>query len=144
MGIIVDQNSDANSIDDWAIVSGTTVSNIISADLSFIQSIQAYFTYAVDISVGGQSTGIGYIYDSGADTFSPPPVNYVALLQADVNALQGAYLQILSDYNAAIADSHQSDADSGIAAGITDASASYSTNESTPFTSLVGIVSTGG
>lgn len=70
MGVIVDPNIDPASIDNWALVSNSLVTNIIAAQQSFIETISQSYDYAVNTSVGGQSPKIGDTYNSGSDTFS--------------------------------------------------------------------------
>lgn len=146
MGVLVDANPNTAAVDSWALVSGTTVSNIISANHSFIVSIQGSYDYLVDIDYGAQSPApsAGWSYNPGNDSFSAPPIDYSAILEADIYAIQSYYIQALNDYAAAVADSQQSAADAGISNGLSDASGTYSANEAAPFAALVALVSTGG
>lgn len=141
MGVIVDQNSDPSSVDSWALVSGTTVSNMISANLSFIQSIQGSYDYLVDVSVGGQSpVAAGYIYDSGNDTFAAPPPDWISIVRAEYNSLYVSLAQLLSDAsNLSSADKATAYADS-----VADSSGSFTTNEASLADSIAAYIAGGG
>lgn len=72
LSIIVDQPGDPTSVDTWAIVDSGVVGNIVVGSLDFIQSIIADHDYAVDVTVGGQTVSVGYLYNAGGDSFSKP------------------------------------------------------------------------
>jgi hypothetical protein len=144
LGIIVDQNSDPTASDNWAIVISGVVAEFVTASYNFVSEYTSAFDYAVDMTVGGQTgVEVGYYYDPTTDTFSAS-MDYNTALQADINALQTAYLQCLSDYNAAVTAGSTSQADAGVSAGLSDASATYSSNEASPFEALVALVQSGG
>jgi hypothetical protein len=73
MGAIVDPNSNHATADNYALVTGTTVINVIVASWNDVQAILSTYDYLVDITVGGQNAQIGYTYDPVHDTFSAPP-----------------------------------------------------------------------
>ncbi len=87
-GTIVDQNSDENSVDTWALVTDTVVSNLAAGDLAYAQLVQNSYDYIVDITVGGQTVNIGDIYDSETDTFSPPPNPYIETTKNDIISIE--------------------------------------------------------
>lgn len=99
LGTIVDPNIDPTAQDTWAIVIGTTVVEMISASYNFVSTYTAAFDYAVDITVGGQSNAtVGYIYDSGSDSFSQPvPPLGIAKAQ-NIAAFQSAMAGFVSSH----------------------------------------------
>lgn len=99
MGTIVDQNSNPASVDSWALVSGTTVSNIIAAAFSYIESIQGDYDYLVNITVGEQNVSSGWVYDPENDSFSDPtpPPDYASMLSSDVNNLISLLIDMVNN-----------------------------------------------
>lgn len=91
LGNIVDQNTNPLAVDNWAIVIGTTTVHVIAANLNYIQSISPTFDYAVDITIGGQSSAqAGYVYNSGSDTFAPPVPPLPVAIQTNLTQFMAA------------------------------------------------------
>lgn len=99
MGTLVDKPNNSNESDDWALVSGTVVINIINANLSFIQTIQNNYDYLVDITTGNNSANcdIGSTYNVDSDTFSAPPIDYIGRLRQDLGSIFAVLSQALAD-----------------------------------------------
>lgn len=100
LGQIVDANSNTSSVDTWALVMSGVVINTISATTTQIEVIQADYDYSVDLSVQGQSAGIGWTYTPGTDTFAtppPPPIDWIEVVEEDFDAIANDLLQCLSD-----------------------------------------------
>lgn len=126
----------------YALIQSGIVVNTIIADPSDPEDPSYLW---VDITSVTPQPGIGWSYNGS--TFTPPaapPIDWSVILENDIDNIQSAYLQALSDYQAAQAAGSQSDADSGIAAGISDSESSYTTNEATPFTQFIALISSGG
>jgi hypothetical protein len=128
--------------DTYAQISNGAVINMILA------SVGDYFDPAfvwVDVTSLSPQPGIGWAYDGTNFTAPPPPsVDWAGLLESDIDSIHYSYLQALSDYQAAVAASAQATANTGVTAGLSDSSASYSPNEAAPFEAFVALVQSGG
>lgn len=142
MGMIVDQPENESVNHNWALVSNGVVSNVIVANLNFINTIQDYWDYLVDITNGGNSAnaGPGSTYDPETDTFSLPPIDYVAQLAA-------ALIEVSAAMNAALADSEgmsPEDITSAIDTATGNVSPGFTENQSSVWTDICDWVSSGG
>lgn len=126
----------------WALIQSGSVVNLVWAlDTDYQDPTYTW----VDITSMSPQPAIGWTYSGGTFTSPPsPPIDWSATLESDIYTIQSSYLQALADYQAAQTAGSQSDADAGIAAGVSDSESSYTPNEASPFTALVAIVSTGG
>jgi hypothetical protein len=132
MGTIVDQNSDASANDSWALVSGTTVINTIVSNLAGIEAIQANYDYLVDLTIQGQTAGIGWTYSAQTDAFNTPPaptVNWIETLETDFDNISGSLQQCLVDSGPLGGSVSKSDLAQAFAAATSDSSASYTPNQ---------------
>jgi hypothetical protein len=141
-GIIVDQPDNSTTYNDWALVTGTTVANIINANLNFIQSIQSSYDYLVDLTVGNNYSNCepGSVYNVGSDTFSPPPINYIQRLESDLDAVFAALSQALADSQGMSSADMVSACDNANS----DSSGSFSANESALATAIYNWIQGGG
>lgn len=140
MGTILHQNSNEASNDSWALVSGGTVQSMITANLAFVISIQGSYDYLVDVSVSAQTANPGWIYDSGLDTFSAPPIDWISVVRNDFDNIIAVLAVCLSDsVNLSPEDLLTAYNDS-----ISDSSASFTTNEADLLTAIYNYIAGGG
>jgi hypothetical protein len=119
LGNIVDTPSDPNSQDNWALIIGGVVQEVIVADLSFIQSIQSQYDYLVDVTVcpNAQEAAPGNNYIASTDNFVESDANAIAQLGSDLymvavyfgSILADAQGMTLGDVNTAISNLNSSD-----------------------------------
>jgi hypothetical protein len=146
MGTIIDQNSDASANDTWALVTNGVVVNTIISNFAGIQNIQSQYDYLVDLTIQGQTAGIGWTYTQATDTFAAPaspPNNYIQIVQDDFDQIVNDLLQVLSDVYVA-GNLSPDQVASAFAAAAIDSSASYTTNMSTIMTAIYNFVQNGG
>lgn len=147
MGSIIDQNSNTTSNDNWALITGTTVVNTIISNLSGIEAIQSNYDFLVDMTIQGQSAGIGWTYTSTTDTFAAPPpqeTDWITVVQDDFDNIAIALLQCLSDAGSGGGDLSPTDLANAFANATTDSSPSYSTNQATLMTTIYQYILNGG
>ena len=100
LGLVIDANSNTAAVDSWALILSGTVVNTITANDAQIQVIKGDYDYCVDLTIQGQTAGIGWTYTPATDTFStppPPPTNWVIVVQNDFDQISTDLLQCLSD-----------------------------------------------
>lgn len=88
-----------------------TVINVIVADPEFIDNLEGY-EFKLDISLYSPEPGIGWTYDSGEDTFAPPPIDYDQDFKDAIIHLKQALMEAL-DTRSAVADSPTAASDLG-------------------------------
>jgi hypothetical protein len=85
LGIIVGQSKNPAQVDTWALVTGTSCTNIIVASYNDILAIQNQYDYLVDATAANIIAGIGNTYNPQTNVFIPPPApppDYVDNFQA--------------------------------------------------------------
>jgi hypothetical protein len=142
MGQIIDTPNNSTTYNDWALVTGTTVSNIINANLSFIQSIQGNYDYLVDLTVGNNYSNCepGSTYNVQSDSFSLPPINYIQRLQDDLDSVLSSLQNALSDSGGM----SLADMQTACNAANSDSSGSFSANEQALANSIYSWIQGGG
>jgi hypothetical protein len=132
LGIIVDQNPNAASVDLWALVTGTTVVNTIESDYAGIQNIQSSYDYLVDLTEQGQVAGIGWTYAPQTDTFtgpSTPPPDWITVVEDDFDNLVDDLLQCLQDAGEMGGNLSPTDLAQAFSNATLDSQASYTPNQ---------------
>jgi hypothetical protein len=144
MGAIIDQNSNTSSVDTWALITGTTVVNTILCNLAGAESIQASYDYLVDLTVQGQTAGIGWTYAPSTDTFSSPPptpTDWELIVEEDFDQIVTDLLQLLSDASNNLTPTQLAVAYSYATA---DSSGSYTTNQAALMDKIYQYILNGG
>jgi hypothetical protein len=98
MGILVDQNSNINAEDNWALITDLIVVNLITGYVSDVSAISSDYDYLVDYTVGGQTVEIGYSYDPIHDTFSAPVVTLSEAIATTVSNFQSDWSSYVYGY----------------------------------------------
>lgn len=140
MGIILHQNANEASNDSWALVSGGIVQSIITANLAFVTSIQESYDYLVDITVSAQIANPGWVYDSGGDSFSAPPIDWISVVRNDFDNIIAVLAVCLGDS----VNLSPEDLQTAYNDAVSDSSASFTANESDLLTAIYNYIAGGG
>lgn len=145
LGLVIDANSNISANDTWALVMNAIVVNIIVATPAQIQVIKADYDYSVDLTIQGQSAGIGWTYAPSTDTFSappPPPINWVLIVQEDFDQLANDLIQCLTDSQAGGLSNVQ--LATAFGNSLNDSMASFSPNQLALMNSIYQYILSGG
>jgi hypothetical protein len=137
LGQIVDQNSNTASVDTWALVLNGVVVNTILSNLAGIQNIAASYDYCVDLTIQGQTAGIGWAYTPSTDVFvgpTTPATNWGEALQEDFDQIASSLYQVVSDYQESGFTADQ--LATAFAASLTDGTTPFTANETAMMNSI--------
>jgi hypothetical protein len=143
LGQIIDQNSNTAANDTWALVTSGIVVNTIVANLASVQAIAANYDYSVDLTIQGQSAGIGWTYTSATDTFAappPPPTNWIQVVELDFDQVCADLQQTLSD----AANLDPTDLATAYANALNDSESGFTTNQLTLMNAIYSYILGGG
>src|ERR1700678_4097271 len=130
LGLVIDQNSNTAANDTWALVTSGIVVNTIVSNLAGVQAIAASYDYSVDLTIQGQTAGIGWTYNPTTDTFAappPPPMDWIPAVEADFDQVVADLAQLLSDAS----NLDPTDLATAYAYALADSESSFTTNELT-------------
>ena len=140
-GTIVNMPTLQANEDQWALVNGNVVQQVITANFGYISSIQNSYDYLIDVTVGRQANAVaGGTYDSVHNTFTLPVVNNVAILQTLVDT-------IASDMQSALNQTvgmAQQDVNTACINATGDSSGGFTPNEALVFASVTNWIIGGG
>lgn len=96
-------------VSDWALVkiinSVETVDGVIVAEpevaATYLVANSGDYDYVLDVSLYSPTPGIGYTYDAGNDTFTPPAEDFEGELEAALVAVDTALENALYQYELA-------------------------------------------
>lgn len=103
MGVnIINNNPQDLKVSNWAVINDNIVVNTIVADINFINNISQFYQYLVNLDhFIGQPISGNWTYNAQQNTFSPPIVDPVAILQNDFGEILVTMRVYIPDANLA-------------------------------------------
>lgn len=101
MGTILHANEDLDAADTYLLIRDNVVADAVIGSYNFVYAnLLNNYDYLIDVTVSEQDAGIGWSYDPETDTFTEPPEDFEAELEAALVAVDTAIEAAADAYSA--------------------------------------------